>query len=949
MLVLGSKKTVLLVEDEAYEGVKRIAEIVAADIELVTGEKPAVTTRMPASDEQIILCATVGRSNLLPQIFPAGNEKFSAALIEGKREVYAIRYGELNGREVLVICGSDKRGTIYGMFALSEYVGVSPLCFWGDAAPVQRNSVLLGREVECTSKEPSVRYRGFFINDEWPCFGTWAQLHFGDVNADCYDRIFEFLLRMKGNYIWPAMWNSSFPLDGPGSANEELADLYGVIYGYSHHEPCLRASEEWDKVRGENSPYGNAWNYKTNEKGLLCYWEDALIRSGKYENIITIGMRGERDSMMLGEDSTLEDNISLLKRIILNQRALIKKHVPREAVQLLALYKEVERYFYGDASTPGLKDWEELKDVLFMLCEDNFGHLRTVPPEAQRSHPGGWGMYYHLDYHGGPVSYEWVDSTPLAQIWEQMTQAWEYGIREAWIVNVGDLKLHEVPLSFFMAMAYDMDRWGEKNPSAPQEYTALWAGKNFPCSGGELQRAIAALLTDTIAMNSLRRPEALHAGIYHPCHYSETDRMLDVAAGIEMRSNEIYAQLPAEEKDAYTSMVHYSALASANLVKMHLYAGKNALYASQGKTIANRYAELTEECLAKDEALADEFARLKGGKWSGMQLAHHIGFTKWNDFDRQNPVISRVTPLHESCMKVSRADSERTFGRQYGAPPVIGIDDFLYAGCDEVKLELTNGGDREFEFSITPADGRPLPGWLEICPAKGKVKEEEKVILSCRRDRLPAEAEKCMLHITDGVTVVALDVQGKATCTTGLPPMTFLPFKGVTVIDAAHYSGKKDTICGAFTKICDYGKYGSAMKVLPSRFAEKTDRQLPELTYSFLTEKESLYHVEVLAAPLNPLHPGESVSLHLRSGEEQKRVELLNAAFRAGENSDAIWCRGVLDQIRSAGTDFIFKAGVNSITVCTPDAGVAMERLIIRQADVPLQEAYLGPPETAHT
>lgn len=949
MLELGRKKTVLLVEAEAYEGVRRIAQKVAADIELVTGEKPAVVEEIPASDAQIILCATVGRSSLLAQIFPAGNENFSAARIEGRREVYAIRYGELGGREVLVICGSDKRGTIYGMFALSEFIGVSPLCFWGDAAPMRRRSVLLGQEVECTSKEPSVRYRGFFINDEWPCFGTWAQEHFGDVNAACYDRVFEFLLRMKGNYIWPAMWNSSFPLDGPGSANEELADLYGVIYGYSHHEPCLRASEEWDKVRGENSPYGNAWNYKTNEKGLLRYWEDALIRSGKYENIITIGMRGERDSMMLGEDSTLVDNISLLKRIILNQRALIKKHVPREAVQLLALYKEVEQYFYGDASTPGLKEWEELNDVLFMLCEDNFGHLRTVPPEEQRSHPGGWGMYYHLDYHGGPVSYEWVDSTPLAQIWEQMTQAWEYGIREAWIVNVGDLKLHEVPLSFFMAMAVDYDRWGEKNPSAPQEYTALWAEKNFPRSGAALQKAIAALLTDTIAMNSLRRPEALHAGIYHPCHYSETDRMLEVASGIERRSDEIYAQLTADEKDAYYSMVHYSALASANLVKMHLYAGKNALYASQGKTIANRYATLTEECLAKDEALAAAFARFQGGKWSGMQLAHHIGFTKWNDFDRQNPVISRVTPIHESCMKVARADSEQTFGRQYGAPPVILIDDFLYAGCEKVKLEVTNGGDREFEFTIAPADGRPVPAWLEVRPAKGKVKEEKEVILSCRRDRLPAEAEDCLLHITDGVTTVALNVQGKALPAAALPPMTFLPFKGVTVIDAAHYADKKDTPCASFTQIRDYGKYGSAMKVLPSCFDASSKNELPELTYSFLTEDEGLYFVEVLAAPLNPLQPGKSVSLLLRNEEEQKRVELLNEAFRAGENSDALWCRGVLDQIRSAGTVFHFKAGVNQITVCAPDPGVAIERLIIRQADVQLQEAYLGPTETAHS
>ncbi|HBA46332.1 MAG TPA: hypothetical protein DCZ91_00725 [Lachnospiraceae bacterium] len=414
---------------------------------------------------------------------------------------------------VLLICGSDKRGTIYGMFALSEYIGVSPFSFWGDAEPARRDRIILHQDIETVSKEPSVKYRGFFINDEWPCFGNWVTEHFGGFNSKAYEFVFEFLLRLKGNYLWPAMWSASFPLDGPGSANEELADLYGVVIGYSHHEPCLRASEEWDKVRGEGSRYGNQWNFRTNEEGLLRYWEDGLKRSGKYEHIITVGMRGERDTSVLGADS-LEENITLLKNIITKQRKLIERYVKPEYCgnpehmgeccgnqerggessrnseyygeicenpeqdeesrrnseynegscnysehnreqdsatipQLLALYKEVEPYFYGDAHTPGLKDWGGLDGVTCMFCEDNYGYMRTLPEADIRGHKGGFGMYYHLDYHGGPVSYEWVDSTPLSQIWEQMSEAYEYGVREAWMVNVGDLKFHEVPLSFF--------------------------------------------------------------------------------------------------------------------------------------------------------------------------------------------------------------------------------------------------------------------------------------------------------------------------------------------------------------------------------------------------------------------------------------------------------------------------------------------------------------------
>ena len=330
--------TYIYIEPEAYEGVRRIGPKVAKDIEAVAGICPEVTAHWGGG--QAIVCATLGKSPLAEKLLDQG----ILSDLTGKREVYQIALTEIDGAPSLVICGSDKRGTIYGMFALSEYIGVTPLCFFGDVSPVRRDTVTIARNIETISKEPSVKYRGFFINDEWPCFGTWATKHFGDVNAECYDHIFELLLRMKGNYLWPAMWKSSFPLDGPGSANEELADLYGVVMGYSHHEPCLRASEEWDKVRGEHSVYGDDWNYYYNEAGLLRYWEDALKRSGKYENIITIGMRGERDSSMLGDDSTLAENISLLKKIIKNQRSLIETHVPRKATQLLALYKEVEAY-----------------------------------------------------------------------------------------------------------------------------------------------------------------------------------------------------------------------------------------------------------------------------------------------------------------------------------------------------------------------------------------------------------------------------------------------------------------------------------------------------------------------------------------------------------------------------------------------------------------------------
>jgi hypothetical protein len=258
------------VEPEAFEGVKRIAQKVASDFEKVCGALPAIAGELPKGENAVIF-ATLGKSPLTDKLIR--ENKFDPSLIRGKREAYQIKLiddpfagSPFNGEpfngvsKALLICGSDKRGTIYGMFALSEYIGVSPLHFWGDAQPEKRERIDITQDIETVSKEPSVKYRGFFINDEWPCFGNWTFAHYNGFTAEMYDHVFELLLRLKGNYLWPAMWTSSFALDGPGNRNEELADIYGVVIGASHHEPCLRASEEWDKVRGKDSVYGNEWN-----------------------------------------------------------------------------------------------------------------------------------------------------------------------------------------------------------------------------------------------------------------------------------------------------------------------------------------------------------------------------------------------------------------------------------------------------------------------------------------------------------------------------------------------------------------------------------------------------------------------------------------------------------------------------------------------------------------
>lgn len=357
-----------IIEQSAYSGVLKIAGKVAHDMELVTGTLPEIRVvetidheevRSSAARELTIIVATMEHSRWLD-----AQKNIPTDVLKGKRECYGWFFPDDGLRErLLVIVGSDKRGTIYGLFHLSEIFGVSPFVNWCHVVPVHRDEIRLSTDMACIAKEPSVEYRGFFINDEWPAFGTWSEYHFGGPNAKAYEPIFELLLRLKGNYLWPAMWSARFEDDGPGLLNAELADEYGVIMGMSHHEPCLRQGEEYKYLRGKDSIYGDAWNFKTNREGIIRFWEDGLKRSGKFENVITVGMRGEADTAIMGKGATLADNIELLRDVLRTQRKLIRENVNEDlskVPRMIALYKEVEAFFYGDETTQGLIGSKEL-------------------------------------------------------------------------------------------------------------------------------------------------------------------------------------------------------------------------------------------------------------------------------------------------------------------------------------------------------------------------------------------------------------------------------------------------------------------------------------------------------------------------------------------------------------------------------------------------------------
>ena len=962
ILSKGQQLTFIIPKEEG-EGVRRVAKKVVEDVEKTTGLHPSMALD-GKNLNQAVIAVTAGNgktAKLLEQRIPELEK------VKGKWEVYGFYLMEHpypGVEQGLIIYGSDKLGTIYGLFHLSELLGITACTFWGDTGhPVYEKLVLKTRENteksqidNCIfvengiSREPSVKYRGFFINDEWPCFGNWTCSHFKGFTAQMYDHVFEYLLRMKGNYLWPAMWTSSFLLDGPGMESMKLADAYGIYIGMSHHEPCMRSSEEWDLVKGKDSPYGEDWSYLTNKEGLLKYWEDGLKRCCGHQVFPTIGMRGERDSKMLGEDAQIEENVRVLKDIITQQRRLIRENLEQEGQTyplLFAVYKEVEDYYFGDSKTAGLRDFQELDGVTLMLCEDNFGNMRALPRKEERCHNGGFGMYFHLDYHGGPCSYEWVASTPVTKIWEQMSMAYEYGIQDVWIVNAGDVKFQEYPLNFFMDMAYDFETWGKKE--AAYHYVRKWTREQFGTyTTKEEQDKIAWILEEYIRLNHLRRPESCNDKVYHPAHFEEGRKMLLRCKKLEQENEAMLALLKERgREEAYFSMIYYAAAASANLLKMHLYAGMNHHFAIQGKAVANEMGDKMEECIARDEQLSEKMRRFKDGKWAGMESACHIGFTNWNSEDWRYPLKYVVRLPKQPRLVVSRADEEAYYTNQYFPIPIL-VDDFSTSQRKKITLEIANGGQGVVKWSVDES----CP-WLSFSAMQGETKFQDRLTLTVHRELLPLEEEQeFCFYIRAGEESVPVQVRAKRRDFSMIPSGCFLPQKGRYVIPAAEYIEKTEGFYegkkAAYERLEDYGKYETGMKVFPvtSAFLKEDtgENQAPSLTYSLWVEEEGRYELQLHTSPANPLVYGEMLTVGLSCNQE-KATELIltDKDYKGGDNACAAWEHAMLVQEHVSKKEIILHKGENKITLYAREAGLVLERLVLHPAGEPIEVSYLGP------
>lgn len=660
----------ILYDSSDQKGIGIAVNNLIEDFERVCGLKPNMLSGN--SGENCIIIGSLD-SKYIKQLIKS--KKLDKKALQKKNEKYIITTVDnpLEGIDkALVIAGSDRRGTIYGIYELSEQMGVSPWYWWMDVPVAKQKEVYVMPGIY-TDGEPAVKYRGIFLNDEAPCLTEWVRHHYGTNFGDhrFYADVFELILRLKGNFLWPAMWSWAFYSDD--HLNGKTADEMGVIISTSHHEPMARNHQEWARKRKE---YG-AWNYTTNKKVIDQFFREGIERMKNTEDLVTIGMRGDGDEAMT--DAT---NVKLLENIVENQRRIIKDVTgkpAKETPQVWALYKEVLDYYDKGMRVPD--------DVIMLLTDDNWGNVCRLPNEKERKHSGGWGMYYHVDYVGAPRNTKWINVTPIQGMWEQLHLTYEYGVDKLWVLNVGDLKPMEYPITLFLDMAWN-----------PNTYTAdnlLSHARKF-CTqvfGKEQADEAARILNLYSKYNGRVTPEMLDANTYN-LETGEWKQVADDYVRLEAEALRQYMSLAPEYKDAYKQLLLFPVQVMSNLYEMYYAQAMNHKLYVEGNPLANVWADKVEKCFARDKALSDDYNNvMANGKWKNIMIQKHIGYTSWNDnFPADKlPEVKRIVE------------------------PEKAVGGYVFTGADgyvamEAPHFFENNAPDGMEWKIIPDMGRTLGG-----------------------------------------------------------------------------------------------------------------------------------------------------------------------------------------------------------------------------------------------
>jgi hypothetical protein len=824
--------------------------------------------------------------------------------------------------------------------------------------------VLPGRHTQST---PAVKYRGFFINDENPQLGRWVPTQFGQglapghpggFNSKFWAKVFEVMLRLKANYLWPAVWGRAFAEDDP--ANHATASLYGVVMGTSHEAPMMRGIEEWNRhavaavrdpdgniVTPGHDPYGGTgeWSFRRNADAIKAYWTDGIERMQNegFEGVVTLGMRGNGDVSLPDGDG-----IELMQEIIATERQILADYDMLDAPQVWTLYKEVQRYWDKGLRAPD--------DVTVVFTDDNWGNMRKLPDPSLPPRAGGYGMYYHFDYVGGGRNYKWADTINLNNTWEQLNAAKSYGIDRLWVVNVGDMKNEEAPLQFFLDYAWqpmplkDVPRWEQR-----------YAAENFP---GRHSNEIAEILHDYGVLQARRKPELLNRRItlganntivyddqmtpFYLENYREMDRVTDDWQRLAARSARMADALPESYQDAYFELVGYATAATANLYLLRRAEFTNLLYAKQGRAATNDLADETDARFADDQALNDYYnTELAGGKWQNFQSQPKIGYgdverygpnAPWQQPELNNealpdevfPAVQRIQVPEAAEMGVAIDGSDQWWPA--ATTPAVLPTFSPYQSQPKQYVEVFNRGATAFDYTISAA--KP---WVRVSKAHGTVDKQVRAEVSVDWKHAPRGTTRVPLTITGaGRTVV---VEAVVDNPKTKPRKGFVEANGYVSIPAQDTS----RVVGNWLRIPDIGRDSDGMELSPVT-APRQEANGARLEYTVNLTTTGPVTVWVYLSPRNNVHPTDGLTYAVSvDGQAPQRVNVTTATGADDTSMNRQWERNTSDNVnRTATTHVIDRPGEHVLKVWAVDPTVVVQKIVVDTGG--LAPSYLGPP-----
>ena len=993
-------------KDSEYEGISLVAEALKSDMNRVIGEKVdqegkaidnnnglTIVTEKSLLSGKAIIAGTFGENgnDVINQLINEGTVDIKD--LENRWESYQMQVVKkpFNGvDEALVIIGTDKRGTIYGLFHISEIMGISPWVWWADVLPeVQSKVTLPGDQCNLISKEPSIKYRGIFLNDEAPSLTTWTKKRYGGRNEYFYKQVFELLLRLKANYLWPSMWDDIFSEDGKDdkNANAKLAGQYGIIMGTSHHEPCYRAGKEWSLYYKNDLGYtsAQAWNLYNmpgeqgyNEKvnkEIEEFWESGITRNKEYDNICTVGMRGENDSTLPAADNPPK-YAELLNYIINTQKKLLLNQNDKNPTQLV-IYKEVEDAWYAGE----LYNKDCMKETYAMFCDDNWSYMRTLPTLEQQKKIAGLGMYYHFDYVGAPKSYTWVQNTQISRIWDQMSIAYDYGIDDVWIVNVGDLKPMELDISYFLDLAYDYEYYGINGHEKIEEFKKKWAIKQFfRADGSGMDEKdcyeISSLIDRYLDLQSKRKVEHVLYDKADSCtdmfsidNYREAIDILEECEDIMEKTETLYQKVPDNLKAAFYQLVYYPSMAVPNVLRIQIYAALNNKFANLGVTIANEYKSKCQEAIELDNKLFDEYNNKMPGeiehgtKWSGMISCgqnYHIGLQRWDRDSGVLPNLKNVDTKQEVTMQVLVEGITDSFKKIYTTGDA-NLPIFNEVGKEIYEIKLcTKGGQYNFEIN---SNG----DWILILENKyddsskilsGSVSNNKSIYIKLDWSKITSDINGS-ISIKSGSNTVKINIQAKKNDLTGIESRTYIMTKDYATIDVSKYNNlvegkginnQGNEVENKFIIIPDNGKYRSALRTISSVITYENVEDLkvaPYAEYKIFIPEDGTYNLQSQFNPTSNLIYGK-VRLRYGISIDNGNIEIIDTItdkYLAGTWKQGTWSADIENNSRrSTKSNINLKKGIHSIKYYQCDPNVALIRMVLYKNK--LSNVYGSPEES---